>query len=252
MAGASIGDKFGAAALDRTACASIDPAKVSGTLTVAFVAQQRVGARGLQRILSTMHADEMIYVGPTAARRTLCRACRACIARRAASLAAAFSSASIRSSGELSGFAADLKQLADANKIPLATDYSAGITPASYFPPPAFPGQMGAHRNRDRVARHSRRDIDFMTPTESLGTFSKLIPIVATSASRHSARYRILRHCLSEEAITSRRVLRSRYDSVPNSSRPTVPASTKSQSLDSSEGTSAAVGKAGNRTMPGT
>ncbi len=46
-----------------------------------------------------------------------------------------------KSSGELSGIAADLKQLADAHKIPLAADYSADITPAGYLPPPAFPAR---------------------------------------------------------------------------------------------------------------
>ncbi len=44
-----------------------------------------------------------------------------------------------KSSGELSGIAGDLKQLADANKIPFATDYSADITPAGYLPPPTSP-----------------------------------------------------------------------------------------------------------------
>ena len=62
MVGASIGDKFGAAALVEL-LRDIDPTKVKGTLTVAFVVQQWTGARGLQRILSTTRADEMIYVG---------------------------------------------------------------------------------------------------------------------------------------------------------------------------------------------
>ena len=41
----------------------------------------------------------------------------------------------------LPGFAADLKQLADANKIPLATDYSAALIPPSYLTAPAFPAK---------------------------------------------------------------------------------------------------------------
>ena len=48
----SMGDRFGAAAVLES-LAHLDPAKVSGTLTVAFVVQQRTGARGLQRILTT-------------------------------------------------------------------------------------------------------------------------------------------------------------------------------------------------------
>ena len=62
MAGASIGDRFGAAALVEL-LHDIDPSKVKGTLTIAFAVQQRTGARGFQRILSTTQSDEMIYVG---------------------------------------------------------------------------------------------------------------------------------------------------------------------------------------------
>jgi putative aminopeptidase FrvX len=62
FAGAAVGDRFGAAALLEL-LARIDPAKLKGTLTIAFVVQQRTGARGLQRILTTMQFDEMIYVG---------------------------------------------------------------------------------------------------------------------------------------------------------------------------------------------
>ncbi len=40
-----------------------DPTKIQGTLIVAFVAQEWTHARGLQRILSTIQADEMVYVG---------------------------------------------------------------------------------------------------------------------------------------------------------------------------------------------
>ena len=57
MAGASVGDKFGAAALVEL-LREIDPAKIKGTLTVAFVVQQWAGARGLQRILNARHATK--------------------------------------------------------------------------------------------------------------------------------------------------------------------------------------------------
>ena len=52
FAGAAVGDRFGAAALLEL-FANIDPAKIKGTLTLAFVVQQRTGARGFQRILTT-------------------------------------------------------------------------------------------------------------------------------------------------------------------------------------------------------
>jgi putative aminopeptidase FrvX len=62
VAGASVGDRFGAAALVEL-LRQADPSKIQGTLIVAFVALEWTGARGLQRILSTTQADEMVYVG---------------------------------------------------------------------------------------------------------------------------------------------------------------------------------------------
>jgi putative aminopeptidase len=137
VAGASIGDKFGAAVLVDV-LRSIDPQAVKGTLTVAFLVQERVGGRGLERMLRTTQADEMIYVGrlvPGGKVPGLEGVHRAPRREPGSGVLIGLD----KSSGELSGIAADLKQLADANKIPLATDYSADITPAGYLPPPAFP-----------------------------------------------------------------------------------------------------------------
>jgi putative aminopeptidase len=135
--GASIGDRFGAAALVEV-LEHIDPEKMKGTLTVAFVVQQRSGARGLQRVLTTTHADEMIYVGrllpggPIPETPTMHRAPR----REPAS---GVLIAGEKTDGTLSPFASSLKQIADSNKIPVAADYSAAILPASYLALPGFP-----------------------------------------------------------------------------------------------------------------
>src|SRR5437763_8141623 len=59
---AAIGDRFGDAALMEV-LRQLDPQKIKGTLTVAFVAQQWPGARGLERWLETLKPDELIYVG---------------------------------------------------------------------------------------------------------------------------------------------------------------------------------------------
>ena len=137
FAGAAVGDRFGAAALLEM-LAHIDPAKLKGTLTVAFVVQQRTGARGLQRILTTMEFDEMIYVGrlfaggPVTGAENLRRAPRK------------EPGSGVLFAGEETGaapnsFAAELKQLADASKIPFAPDYSAPVVPPSYLPPPQMP-----------------------------------------------------------------------------------------------------------------
>jgi putative aminopeptidase len=139
MAGASIGDRFATAVLLELLRA-IDPSKFAGTLTVAFVAQQRTGARGLQRILSTVQADELIYVGrlipggPVAGVENVHRA-----PRREPGSGVLIGLE--KTDGKVEGLAAELKQLADANKISIETDYSAEIVPRGYLPPPAFPAR---------------------------------------------------------------------------------------------------------------
>jgi putative aminopeptidase FrvX len=137
FAGAAVGDRFGAAALINL-LAMIDPASVKGTLTIAFVVQQRTGARGLQRILTTMQFDEMIYVGrlfaggPVTGAENLRRA-----PRKEPGSGVLF--AGEESNAPPNGFAAELKQLADTDKISFAPDYSAPVIPPSYLPAPPMP-----------------------------------------------------------------------------------------------------------------
>src|ERR1700722_11982576 len=140
MAGASIGDRFGAAALVEL-LREIDPSKVKGTLTVAFVVQQWTGARGLQRILSTMNPDEMIYGGrlsaggPVAGSDSMRRA-----PRREPGSGVLIGLE--ETNGTPAGLAAELKQLADSNKIQINTDFSASLLPRSYLPPPPQPAKQ--------------------------------------------------------------------------------------------------------------
>jgi putative aminopeptidase FrvX len=140
MAGASIGDRFGAAALVEL-LHEVDPSKVKGTLTVAFVVQQWTGARGLQRILSTMNPDEMIYVGrlsaggPVAGSDSMRRA-----PRREPGSGVLIGLE--ETNGTPAGLAAELKQLADSNKIQINTDFSASLLPRSYLPPPPQPAKQ--------------------------------------------------------------------------------------------------------------
>ena len=139
VTGASFGDKFGAAVLVDV-LRSIDPQSVKGTLTFAFVVQQRVGGRGLERILRTAQLDEMIYVGrllPGGKVPGMEGVHRAPRREPGSGVLIGLD----KSSGELSGMALDLKQLADAKKIPLTTDYSADIAPTGYLPPPTFPAK---------------------------------------------------------------------------------------------------------------
>jgi putative aminopeptidase len=139
VAGASIGDKFGAAAL-LALVERIDPAKIQGRLTVVFCVQGRTGARGLERILRTNSFDEMIYVGrllPGGAIPGIEGVRRAPRREPGSSVLLGLP----QSNESLSGLAADLKRLADSNQIPLAVDYSADVVPASDRSRPAFPAK---------------------------------------------------------------------------------------------------------------
>jgi putative aminopeptidase len=139
IAGASVADRLGAAALIDL-LRNADASKIQGTLTVAFVVQQWTGARGLQRILSTNQFDEMIYVGrllpggPIAGAENVRRAPR----REPGS---GVLIGITQTDGSVEGLGADLKHLADANKIPIKTDYSANLIPPSYLPAPAMPAK---------------------------------------------------------------------------------------------------------------
>src|ERR1700685_4247264 len=139
MAGASIGDRFGAAALVDL-LVGLDPSKVKGTLTIAFVVQQWAGARGLQRILSTTKPDEMIYVGrlfpggPVAGMESVHRA-----PRREPGSGVLIGME--ETNGTPAGLSADLKQLADSNKLGINSDFSASLLPRSYLPAPTMPAK---------------------------------------------------------------------------------------------------------------
>ncbi len=132
FAGASVGDKFGAAALVDL-LRGIDPAQIKGTLTAAFVVQQRVGGRGLQRVLSTIQADEMIYIGRmlpggnVAGMEGVHRAPRR---EPGSGVLVGFD----QTSGAFTGLAADLDELAAANKLPFAMEYSRSLIAPSDVP----------------------------------------------------------------------------------------------------------------------
>lgn len=137
---AAIGDRFGDAALVEL-LRRLDVSKLNGTLTVAFVAQQWAGARGLQRVLDETNPDELIYVGrltasgPIPGQEGMRRAPRL---EPGSGVLVGVPDAS----ASISGFAADLKQLAEQNKIPFSEDYSAPLIPPSYLRGPKLPESM--------------------------------------------------------------------------------------------------------------
>ncbi len=136
-AGPTVGDRFGAAALLEV-LAHVDPAEIKGTLIVAFVTQQRTGARGLRRILTTIPTDEMIFVG----RLTSGGAIPGMEAvhrgpRRDVGSGVLLAVESANDSP--SPFALRLKDLAALNQASLDSDYSSSILPRSYLAPPPLP-----------------------------------------------------------------------------------------------------------------
>jgi putative aminopeptidase FrvX len=132
----AIGDRFGDAILLEV-LRRLDAQQLHGTLTVAFVAQQWTDARGLNRILQTLKPDELIYVG------RLIRRAAALTGLEGAAGPASAPVAAIRKPGsgallgiadpstELSGLAAELRDLASKHDIPFHVDSSAPISPAT-------------------------------------------------------------------------------------------------------------------------
>ncbi|HEX3586788.1 MAG TPA: peptidase M42 [Candidatus Angelobacter sp.] len=129
----AIGDRFGAAALLEL-LRTLDPGKLKGTLTIAFVTQQWLGARGLQKVLYQLNPDELIYVG------RLMRAPAPPAGNPQANapretpgfkqpLGSGIIVASEKPDGDLSGLAADLKQAAGQINVSVATDFSAPLLP---------------------------------------------------------------------------------------------------------------------------
>jgi len=137
FAGAAVGDRFGAAALIEL-LTLIDPAQVKGTLTIAFVVQQCTGARGLERIITTMRFDEMIYVGrlfaggPVTGAENLRRAPRK-------EPGSGVLVAGEEANAPPNAFADELKRVVATSKVPLVPDYSAPVIPPNYLAAPPMP-----------------------------------------------------------------------------------------------------------------
>ncbi len=135
VAGVAAGDRFGCAALMEV-LRSTDPKKLNSRLTVAFVAQQWTGVRGLDRLLQEIHPDEMILVSRLFARQPA----------PVGALATGVPAAPVPLRGkpgsglllgvpdspaELSGLALDLKHLADAKQIKITPETPAPFRPAT-------------------------------------------------------------------------------------------------------------------------
>ena len=133
----AIGDRFGCSTLVNLLNRLLKSgARVNGTLTVAFVAQQRTGGRGLDRLLNEVHADEMIYVGRFVPPGNSVEAATA-VKRPAPG------DGILMGMGEpaapLTGLPAELKKLADENRLPISAEPAAAPRISSYSEHSTFP-----------------------------------------------------------------------------------------------------------------
>src|SRR5262249_42275510 len=111
---------------------NLDPSKLKGTLTVAFVAQQWLGGRGLQRLLFALKPDEVIYVG-----RLMRAPAPPAGAAAAREPAQGFTQAagnggllaSPKPQAEPGALGVELKKLAAQINVAFKTDYSAPLLP---------------------------------------------------------------------------------------------------------------------------
>lgn len=138
----AIGDRFGDAALVEI-LRSLNPAKIHGTLTVAFLAQQWAGARGLERVLTSLHPDELIYIGRMLPRLLPRTASEKPAPARFTPLPGAGVVIGVENQdAPLAGLPAELSDLAHRKHMPLATAVSAPIMPRSYLPTPPLPARF--------------------------------------------------------------------------------------------------------------
>lgn len=138
----AIGDRFGCVALvDFLQALHRNKAQVSGTLTVAFITEQWVGGRGLDRILNEVTADEMIYVGRLAAPRANPNAAPA----TPVSLPKAFKPGEgillgvSDESAALGDYAAELKSAADAANVKIHPELASAPHIGGYAGQTSFP-----------------------------------------------------------------------------------------------------------------
>jgi putative aminopeptidase FrvX len=159
MAAAAIGDRIGCIALVNLLSAlKQDSQKLSGTLTVAFVAQQWTGGRGLDRLLNELHPDEMIYVGRLFPPKSDDSKAPAAPPVQPLKPGAGILLAS-SPTGELGKLAAELKKVADEHQLKLSTVAAA---------PPAMAGYAKATPLPERFAHLGTASLYPVTPAETI------------------------------------------------------------------------------------
>src|ERR1700730_11231136 len=132
-AGPSVGDRFGCEALLPIA-ERLKEANKPGTTPIAFVTQQWTGGRGLNRILEEIRPDEMIYVGRV---RSGSAAGNNSVAENPAPGSGVLLGTT--DAANPTGFARELKDLAEKEHLPSQFISAPALRIASYAKANAFP-----------------------------------------------------------------------------------------------------------------
>ena len=161
LASPAIGDRIGCVVLtELLQTLKGHPGKLPGTLTVAFAAQQWTGGRGLDRLLNELHPDEMVYVGRFLPPRGE-DAKSATPPNNPMKLGAGVLVGTPDASAALSGLAAEIKKIGDAQHVAVTAVTAAAPAMASYAKPTPLPA---------RFAHVGVASLYPVTPAESLSS----------------------------------------------------------------------------------
>jgi putative aminopeptidase len=156
----AIGDRMGCVALvNLLEMLKPQPTKLAGTITIAFVAQQWTGGRGLDRLLNELHPDELIYVGRLQPPRVV--ETGSSPKKGTASETGHGVLLATGASAELDSFGAELKTIADEHHILSSAVSAAAPVMAGYAKPTALPA---------RFAQVGIASLFPVTPAETINT----------------------------------------------------------------------------------
>jgi putative aminopeptidase FrvX len=160
IAGPAIGDGFGRGVLlQLLRLFAGHQERLSGTLTIAFATQQWTGGRGLDRLLTELHPDVMIYVGRIMPRRMDESKSATATTHEAITLGSGVLIGVSDASAALAGLAAELKKIGDTHKVRIQP-----VTAA----PPAVTGYAKATPLPVRFAHLSVPILYPVTPAETI------------------------------------------------------------------------------------
>ena len=181
----AIGDHFGCSVLTNLlGQLHENNAKLHGTLTIAFVAQQWTGGRGLDRLLNELHPDEMIYVGRLVSPRNAIASSKVGANENAPAYGGGVLLGVADPQAHLTGLSAELKKLGDDNHLKTSPVLAA---------PPRIAGYSKSSALPERFAQLGIATLFPVTPAEAIngydvGRLGQLIYWYATGTAPGAGR----------------------------------------------------------------